>query len=139
MTDSNSTQHDSAQLRTSGNTRNVVFYFLAGGGIGAALALLFAPKSGAELRTDISDVTRKGYDETVHLAHQVKEQSAEVYQALKDKKEEVYDFTVAKLSVISDATAGLSDLPGAIVDGTGQLIKGIPSQKKAARRSASIL
>lgn len=36
-------------------------YLLIGAGIGAALALLFAPKSGRELRRDLADATRKGY------------------------------------------------------------------------------
>jgi gas vesicle protein len=36
--------------------------FLLGGAFGAAVALLFAPKSGRELRGDIADVTRKGVD-----------------------------------------------------------------------------
>ena len=35
-------------------------YLLIGGGIGAIIALLFAPKAGSELRGDIADVTRKG-------------------------------------------------------------------------------
>src|SRR5213079_2865146 len=37
-------------------------FLLIGGGIGAALALLFAPKSGEELRQDIADATRKSVD-----------------------------------------------------------------------------
>ena len=39
-------------------------YLLIGGGIGAILALLFAPKAGSELRGDIADVTRKGIDQS---------------------------------------------------------------------------
>ena len=35
-----------------------LMYLLIGGGIGAALALLFAPKSGAELRADVTDAVR---------------------------------------------------------------------------------
>ena len=38
-------------------------FFLVGAGIGAVLALLFAPKSGEELRNDIADATRKGIDD----------------------------------------------------------------------------
>ena len=112
---------------------------MAGGGIGAAVALLFAPKSGAEFRTDISDVTRKGYDETLHLAHQVKEQSAEVFQVVKEKTEKAYDLAATKLSHISNASEGLSDLPVEIVDGGKKLVEDMHSQKKAARKSANIL
>lgn len=38
-----------------------VTYFLIGAGIGATLALLFAPKSGKEFRRDIADASRKTY------------------------------------------------------------------------------
>jgi len=39
-------------------------FFLVGAGVGAVLALLFAPKSGEELRNDIADATRKGIDKS---------------------------------------------------------------------------
>src|SRR5205823_4676848 len=45
-------------------------YFLVGAGIGAVLALLFAPKSGEELRNDIADATRKGIDRSKDAATQ---------------------------------------------------------------------
>ncbi|MDQ3747593.1 MAG: YtxH domain-containing protein, partial [Acidobacteriota bacterium] len=45
---------------TSATTK--LTYLLVGGGIGAILALLFAPKTGEELRGDIADVTRKGIE-----------------------------------------------------------------------------
>ena len=44
------------------NASTKLTYLLVGGGIGAILALLFAPKSGQELRGDIADVTRKGVE-----------------------------------------------------------------------------
>ena len=37
-------------------------YLIIGGGIGAVIALLFAPKSGKELRDDIADASRKGLE-----------------------------------------------------------------------------
>ncbi|MGB8510002.1 MAG: YtxH domain-containing protein, partial [Pyrinomonadaceae bacterium] len=37
-------------------------YFVIGGTVGAIMALLFAPKSGRELREDLADATRKGVD-----------------------------------------------------------------------------
>ena len=46
-------------------------YLLIGGGIGAILALLFAPKSGQELRGDIADATRKGIDRSREAAQQI--------------------------------------------------------------------
>ena len=37
-------------------------YFVIGATVGAVVALLFAPKSGRELREDLADATRKGVD-----------------------------------------------------------------------------
>ena len=54
--------------RDSGdNISTRLTYLLIGGGIGAVIALLFAPKSGHELRGDIADATRKGIDSHVKL------------------------------------------------------------------------
>jgi len=44
------------------NFANRLVWFLVGTGFGAAIALLFAPQSGEELRNDIADATRKGID-----------------------------------------------------------------------------
>ena len=116
---------------------NGLFYFLVGGSIGASLALLFAPKSGIELRTDISDLTKKGYEETVDLAHQLREQSSEVYNSVKEKTGKVYDLAASKWSHLADAAA---ELPGEILDGEAKLLDDTDSRKRnAGRRSADIL
>ena len=46
----------------NGNSGDKLVYFLIGAGIGAVTALLFAPKSGTELRSEIADATKKGLD-----------------------------------------------------------------------------
>ena len=50
-------------------------YLIVGGGIGAILALLFAPKSGEELRGDIADATRKGIEKSKETAAQLQEKA----------------------------------------------------------------
>ena len=85
-----------------GSNTSGLTYLLIGGGIGAAIALLFAPKPGSELRSQVADVTRKGYDATLEKAASLKEQSAEVLQTVKDKTSAVYDFASSKLSSGSD-------------------------------------
>ena len=60
-------------------------YLLIGGGIGAILALLFAPKSGTELRGDIADVTRKGIDKSREGARYVGDKAGEYYGAVREK------------------------------------------------------
>ncbi len=66
-------------------------YLLIGGGIGAVLALLFAPKSGVELREDIADVTRKGIDKTKETAALVGERAGDYYEVAKDRAGEYYE------------------------------------------------
>jgi gas vesicle protein len=70
---------------------NGLLYLLIGGGIGATLGLLFAPKSGSDLRSDISDYTRQGCDQTLELAGKLKEQSSGLYNSMRGKEEDVLD------------------------------------------------
>jgi gas vesicle protein len=57
--------------------------FLLGGAVGAVVALLFAPKSGRELRGDIADVTRKGVDTA-------RERAGEYYDTTRERATEFY-------------------------------------------------
>jgi len=65
-------------------------YLLIGGGIGAILALLFAPKSGEELRGDIADATRKGIDRSREAAQQLSDRAGEYYEATRERASELY-------------------------------------------------
>src|SRR6478672_9256394 len=68
-------------------------YLIIGGGIGAILALLFAPKSGQELRGDIADATRKGIDRSREAAQQLGERAGEYYQTGRERAGEYYEAT----------------------------------------------
>lgn len=77
--------------RDSGdNISTRLTYLLIGGGIGAVLALLFAPKSGQELRGDIADATRKGIDKSREAAQQLGDRAGEYYEATRDRASEFY-------------------------------------------------
>jgi gas vesicle protein len=88
-------------------------YFLIGSGIGAAIALLFAPKSGSEFRGDIADLTRKGYDATSEKAIELKEQSENVVQIVKEKAEAAIDLASDKFKAgglaVSGAVSAVTD------------------------------
>lgn len=60
-------------------------YLLIGGGIGAVVALLFAPKSGVELRGDIADATRKGLEKGKETAHHLQERAGDYYEASRER------------------------------------------------------
>lgn len=86
-------------------------YLLIGGGIGAMLALLFAPKSGVELRGDIADATRKGVEKGKETASLVGEKANEYYEVSRDKAGELYDAAQEKAGEIySTATEKASGL-----------------------------
>ena len=123
--------------------RDGLMYFIAGTGIGAAVALLFAPKSGSELRGDIADATRKGYDATLEKANDLKEQSADVIQTVKDKAEAVYNFASGKLASGSDTVSDVvSSTNGEAPDGIEWLENDSgmqPATRATGRKSSSIV
>src|SRR5512132_4474683 len=88
-------------------------YLLIGGGIGAVLALLFAPKSGQELRGDIADATRKGIDRSREAAQQLGERAGEYYEATRERASELY----------SQATTKASDIYSQASDKVGEVAK----------------
>jgi gas vesicle protein len=77
-------------------------YLLVGGGIGAILALLFAPKSGEELRGDIADATRKGIEKSKEAAAQIQEKAGEYYEVSKEKAGELYHTAAEKAGELGD-------------------------------------
>jgi gas vesicle protein len=132
MIESTDTQRDTTQFANRQISLSPYLYFLAGAGIGAGLALLFAPKSGVELRTDIADLTRKSYDETIDFAHQIKEQSAEVIHSFKEKTGHIYDFAANRFTNPAGASA---QLPGEVITGGTNRTQNISSQQDTQLRN----
>jgi gas vesicle protein len=85
----------------SDNISTRLTYLLIGGGIGAILALLFAPKSGQELRGDIADATRKGIDKSREAAQQFGERAGEYYEATRDRAAEIYSTASDKVGEVA--------------------------------------
>ena len=77
-------------------------YLLIGGGIGAILALLFAPKSGEELRGDIADATRKGIEKSREAAALVGDKAGEYYEVGREKAGEFYQAAQEKAGAITE-------------------------------------
>src|SRR4026207_1164671 len=77
---------------------NKLTYLLIGGGIGAILALLFAPKSGQELRGDIADATRKGIDRSREAAQQLGDRAGEYSEATRTRAGELYSQAAERVS-----------------------------------------
>jgi len=86
-------------------------YLLIGGGIGAVIALLFAPKSGQELRGDLADATRKGIDKSRETAQQIGERAGEYYESTRERAGELYNQAATKASeVYTQATEKVGEV-----------------------------
>ena len=77
-------------------------YLLIGGGIGAILALLFAPKSGQELREDIADATRKGIEKGKEAAAHIQEAAEDYYEVTRERASEAIHTAQEKASELSE-------------------------------------
>lgn len=67
------------------NGANKLAYFLIGFGFGAVTALLFAPKSGRELREEIAETTRKGVDKASETYQTTRERAKELAATGREK------------------------------------------------------
>ena len=81
-------RHEYDREEASATTK--LTYLVIGGGIGAVIALLLAPKSGHELRGDIADVTRKGLEKGKETAAQLQERAGDYYEVSREKASEFY-------------------------------------------------
>ncbi len=77
-------------------------YLLIGGGIGAVLALLFAPKAGNELRGDIADATRKGIEKSKETASLVGEKAGDYYEVTRERASEFYQTAQEKAGELTE-------------------------------------
>ncbi|HET6854718.1 MAG TPA: YtxH domain-containing protein [Pyrinomonadaceae bacterium] len=107
------------------STSNKLTYLLIGGSIGAILALLFAPKSGQELRGDIADATRKGIDRSREAAQQLGDRAGEYYEATRDRAAELYSQAAEKMTEVAQGARDAASRQG------GTLTAAIDAGKKA--------
>lgn len=95
-------------------------FLLIGAGIGATLALLFAPKSGRELRGDIADYTRRGMDVAGEGARRVGERAGEIYETGRGKVVDAYSNARERVShgaeTVSEVAARQKDQIAAAIE-----------------------
>ena len=90
-------------------------YLLIGGGIGAILALLFAPKSGHELRGDIKDATKKGIDRSREAAQHLTDRAGEYYEATRERAGELYSTAASKVGEVAQTAREAASRQGGTV------------------------
>lgn len=113
-------------------------YFLVGAGIGAVVALLFAPKAGKELRDDIADATRRSIDYANDKAHAIGEKASNVYNSSREKAAEIYGVSREKTSGLVEAGRGVITDQKERVAAAIEAGKRAYQEKKAESRAAMI-
>ena len=89
---------------------NKGFVFLAGGLIGAAIALLYAPRSGAETRAIVSEKVSEAWGGAQEIGSQVSENAQRFYQDAAAKGQEFYQAAVVKgQEVVGAASARMQE------------------------------
>jgi gas vesicle protein len=88
--------------REDASVSSKLTYLIIGGGIGAVIALLFAPKSGKELREDIADASRKGIEKGREAASQLQDRAGEYYETGREKASELYQTAQGKAGELSE-------------------------------------
>lgn len=90
--------------------KGLMMGFLAGGIVGAVVALLYAPKSGRELRSDIKLRKDEFLDDTAEYMKIAKSKANELINEGKKKSEQLIKDAKEKAStLIEDANSILSD------------------------------
>ena len=90
------------QDRDDAGVSTKLTYLLVGGAIGAVVALLFAPKSGKELRGDIADATRQGLEKGREAANALGERAGEYYEVTREKASHLYSEAQDKVGEFGD-------------------------------------
>jgi gas vesicle protein len=88
--------------RNINNVKGFLIGFLAGGTVGAIIALLTAPKSGKELRGDIKQKSEEYYDEAEKYLADAKNKANELINDAKSKSQDILN---AAGRVFKDAKA----------------------------------
>jgi gas vesicle protein len=113
-------------------------YLLIGGGIGAIIALLFAPKSGQELRGDLADATRKGIDKSREAAQQLGDRAGEYYESTRERAGELYTQAATKASdIYTQASDKASDIYTQASERVGEVAQN--ARDTATRKTSTVV
>ncbi|MCA1564210.1 MAG: YtxH domain-containing protein [Acidobacteria bacterium] len=106
--------------------------FLLGGAVGALAALLFAPKSGRELRGDIADATRQGVD-------RARDKANEYYEVSRERATELYSTASSKAGAAAGAAREAAAKRGENLSAAIDAGKRAYAEEKRRTESSNIL
>lgn len=116
---------------TGGGWSSNLSYLLIGGSIGATLALLFAPKAGTELRSDLSNAAQKGYGSARDLGGNLIEKADQLTGGAATRIGGQVMDTVSNMA--GKAGTATHDLP----NGGGELLEGLSDTGNGGRDQGS--
>lgn len=132
-------------MSSNNNTGKGLFWgFLAGGVIGAVVALLYAPKSGRELRKDIKDKTDEYIGEAEKYMADAKERAKSLINEGRKKSDKIIDDAKTKSEallkdaekIFKDAKSKTSDTIGGETDRLKNAVKaGVDAYKETKNNS----
>jgi gas vesicle protein len=126
-------EHKNMQSNMSKN----LSYLLIGGGIGATLALLFAPKSGSEMREDISLAATNGMEKTKETVGKLRENANTYYETAKDKANTIYNTVTHKAEDVVNEVKALPDTAESLISNKiEQIDSAVEEGKKEYKRQA---
>lgn len=117
---------------------NKLTYLLIGGGIGALVALLLAPKSGSELREDLADVTRKGVEKGRETAAELGGRAGEYYEVARERAGEYYEVASTRAGELAERARGATENPRSSLSAAIEAGKQAYREEKRRTESASI-
>lgn len=125
--------HKNVQSNMSKN----LSYLLIGGGIGATLALLFAPKSGSEMREDISIAATNGMEKTKETVGKLRENANVYYETAKDKATTLYNTVAHKAEDFADDVKALPNTAESLISNKiEQIDSAVEEGKKEYKQQA---
>ena len=126
-------EHKNMQSNMSKN----LSYLLIGGGIGATLALLFAPKSGSEMREDISIAATNRMEKTKETVGKLRENANTYYETAKDKATTLYNTVAHKAEDVVNEVKALPDTAESLISNKiEQIDSAVEEGKKEYKRQA---
>jgi gas vesicle protein len=105
-----------------------LYYLIAGGAIGAGLALLFAPKSGKALRQDITDATLKGVEQAKDLSAELSDKAANLSQQAKDVYAQTQEKAVEIYNVAKDGISSAIETAKTDAASVAEDVKTLPEK-----------
>ncbi|HSH26009.1 MAG TPA: YtxH domain-containing protein [Massilibacterium sp.] len=84
------------------DSKNFVLGALIGSVVGAAVALLFAPKSGKDLREDVSTQVDNIKEKSIEIANTAKEKTTNIAQTAKEKSSDLKEYVSSQSEEIKN-------------------------------------